>query len=155
MKTLRGLVLEYGNIIWHAHYQMDKLTIEKVQLKYLSFEERLVAASMLPPLLFRRRRGDMIQVYKIMNGIDRLDPRAFFNRALNERTRGHSQRLFMGRCRLEIRRRKKSSISQRVVQDWNSLSDHVVTATMHLKLFYFKSRLDKHWKDDRNTTLYI
>ena len=76
-------------------------------------------------LLFRSRRGDMIQVYKITNGIVRLDPRAFFNRELNERTRDHSQRLFVGHCRLEIR---KNSFSQRVVQDWNSLSDHVVTA---------------------------
>ena len=149
--------LEYGNIIWHPHYQKVRLAVEKVQrratklvphLKHLSYEQRLVALR-LPSLLFRRRRADMIQVYKIMNVLDRLDPRAFFNRALNERTRGHSQRLFVGRCRLEIR---KNSFSQRVVQDWNSLSDHVVTATT---LNSFKSRLDKHWKDDTNTTLYI
>ena len=81
-----------------------------------------------------------------MNGTDRLDPRAFFNRPLNERTGDHSQRLFVGRCHLEIR---TNSFSQRVVQDWNSLSDHVVTATT---LNSFKSRLDKYWKDDMYTT---
>ena len=61
--------LEYGNIIWHPHYQMDKLAVEKVQrratklvphLKHMSYEQRLVALR-LPSLLFRRRRGDMIQ----------------------------------------------------------------------------------------------
>jgi hypothetical protein len=88
----------------------------------------------------------MIQVYKIINGIDRLNPRAFFDTALNERTRGHSQRLFMGRCRLEIR---KNLFSQRVMQDWNSLSEHVVTA---ITLNYLKSRLDKYWNDDMYTT---
>ena len=102
--------LEYGNIIWHPHYQMDKLAVEMIyrratklvpHLKYLSYEQRLVSIRH-PLLVFRKRWGDVIQVYKIMNGIDRLDPRAFFNRALNERTRGHSQRLFVGRCRLEI-----------------------------------------------------
>ena len=101
---------------------------------------------MLPSLQFRRLPGDMIQVYKIMHGIDRLDPRAFFNRSLTERTRGHSQRLFMGRSRLEIR---KNSFSQRVIPNWKSLSDHVVIATT---LNSFKSRLDKYWKDDMYTT---
>ena len=85
--------LEYGNIIRHPHYQMDKLAVEKVQRratklvphqKHLSYEQRLVALR-FPSLLFIRRGGDMIQVYKIMNGGDRLDARAFFNGALNER----------------------------------------------------------------------
>jgi len=109
--------LEYGNIIWYPYYQMDKLAVERVQrratklvpyLKHLSYEQRLVALR-LPSLLFRRRWGDMIRVYKIVNGIDRLDTRVFFNRALNERTRGHSQRLFVGRCRLEIRNKTHSA----------------------------------------------
>ena len=125
---------------------MDKLAVEKVQrratklvphLKHLSYEERLVSLR-LPSLRFRRLRRDMIQMYKIMNGIDRLDPRAFFNRALNERTRGRSQRLFVDSCRLEIRKTHPAS-------EWlrKSISDHVVTATT---LNSFKHGLDKHWK---------
>ena len=84
-RTLVRAHLEYGIIIWYPHYQTDKLAVEKVQhqvtklvphLKHLSYEERLVALR-LQSLLFRRR-GDMIQVYKIMNGVDRLDPRALW-----------------------------------------------------------------------------
>jgi len=52
--------LEYGNNVWHSHYQMDKLAAEKVQgratklvphLKHPSYEQRLVALG-LPSLLF-------------------------------------------------------------------------------------------------------
>ena len=69
-------------MIWHPRLRYDKLEVEKVQrratrmipsLKGLSYEERLRALN-LPSLEHRRRRGDMLQVYKILNGIDRLDP---------------------------------------------------------------------------------
>ena len=120
----------------------------KVSLTHgASVSGRAASCLRLPSLLFKMRRGDTILVYKILGGIDRSDPRAFFNRALNERARDHSQRLFVGRCRLEIR---KNSFSQRsVVQDKNSLSEHVATATT---LNSFKSKLDKYWKDDIYTT---
>jgi len=65
----------------------DKLTsqmaMEKVHrratklvphLKHLSHKQRLITPR-FQSLLFRRRRGDMKQVYKIMNGIDRLKSR--------------------------------------------------------------------------------
>ena len=112
-KALIRSHLDNGNSIWDPHYQMNKFAVEKVQcwatklvshLKHLSYEQWLVALR-LPSLLFRKRWADMIQVYKIMNGIDRLDPRAFFNRALNEPARGHSRRLFVGRCQLKLRKK--------------------------------------------------
>jgi len=75
--------LEYRNIIWHPRYRIDKIQIEKIQrpatkLIHLSYEERLRALK-LPSLDFRRRRGNMIQVFKIMIGLDRLDPEIFFS----------------------------------------------------------------------------
>ena len=103
-------------------------------LKHLSYEGRLLSPR-FPSLLFRNRGRDMIQVC----GVNRLDTRTFFDRALNERTSGHRQRLFVGR------NQKQNTFSQRVVQGWNSLSDHVATATT---LNYFKSRLGNYWKDD-------
>ena len=90
--------LEYGNIIWHPRYRRDKLEVEKIQrratrlipsLKGLSYEERLRALK-LPSLEHPRMRGDMIQVFKILKGIDRLDdldPDQFFTMSAESTTR--------------------------------------------------------------------
>jgi hypothetical protein len=61
-------------------------------LKGLSYEERLRALN-LPSLEHRRRMGDMLQVYKTLNDIDRLDPDLFFSMAPGSNTRGHSQKI--------------------------------------------------------------
>jgi len=92
--------LEYGNVIWHPRNRGDKLEVEKVQIRatklipnisHLSYEDRLKFLK-LPSLDFRRRRGDMIHVFKIMNGMDRLDLHNFFTFPPNNNTRGHSKK---------------------------------------------------------------
>ena len=62
-----------------------------------------------------------------MNGLDRLDPEIFFLRTEGRYTRGHKDKLLMRHSRLEIR---KNVFSQRIVQDWNSLSEGTVAATI-------------------------
>jgi len=140
--TLVRLHLEYGNIIWHPRYRIDKIQIEKIHrratrfipnLQHLSYEERLQSLK-LPSLDFRRRRGDMIQVFKIMNGLDRLVPEIFFLRTEGRCTRGNKDKLLMGHSRLEIR---KNVFSQRIVQDWNSLSDRLS--------LIFRSLIFRYW----------
>ena len=73
--------LEYGNAIWGPFYQGDIKKIEAVQrratklipeLRDIPYGERLTRLK-LPSLLYRRKRGDMIVMYKIMNGQVRLD----------------------------------------------------------------------------------
>ena len=139
--------LEYGNVIWHPRFEMDKIAVEKVErratklvpeLKHLPYEEWLKELN-LPSLEHRRRRGDMIHVYKIMAKIDRVDPEALFERADHTGTRGHSQKLFRKRSRLELR---ANSFSQRIVEDWNTVPESVVSAPT---LNAFKSRLDRFW----------
>ena len=65
--------LEYGNLIWSPRYRRDRLEIEKVQrratklicdIRNLPYQERLQALH-LPSLEYRRRRGDMIAVFKV------------------------------------------------------------------------------------------
>jgi len=94
--------LEYGNVTWHPRYRGDKLEVEKVQrratklipsISHLPYEDRLKLVK-LPSLDFRRRRRDMIHVFKIMNGMDRLDPNNLFVFPHNNNNRGHSQKLF-------------------------------------------------------------
>ena len=69
-------------MIWGPTSKGDSDLIENVQrratrlipeLKDLPYEDRLRHLN-LPSMKFRRQRGDLIQTYKILNGIDRLDP---------------------------------------------------------------------------------
>jgi len=54
--------------------------------------------------------------------------------------RGHTMKLSKQRTSLDVR---KFSFSQRVVQEWNKLSQDVVDAT---SVNQFKNRLDKFWR---------
>ena len=82
----KGLVrphLEYGAPLWNPHTIKTKQLIENVQrratkqvpgLSSLSYEERLKLLK-LPTLAYRRTRGDMIQVYKMLSdGYDKSLP---------------------------------------------------------------------------------
>ena len=59
---------------------------------YLPYD-KLLRALRLPPLQHCRRRGDMMQTYKIINGIDKVDMEIFFELNSVSATRGHSQKL--------------------------------------------------------------
>ena len=85
----------------------------------------------------------MLQVYKILNGIDRIDPSLFFSMVTGSSTRGHSQKMVKSHGRLGMR---QNVFSQRIVNDWNSIQAHVVE---NPTLNTFKSRLDKFWKEER------
>ena len=139
--------LEYGSVVWSPFKLKDIQAIEYVQrratklirgLYDLTYEERLKALN-LPSLLFRRRRADMIQAYKIINGLERVESGKFFKFSTNTKTRGHSKKLFKPRCRLDIR---KNIFSQRIVNDWNSLPQSLVEAG---DLGSFKAGLDEVW----------
>ena len=78
--------LEYGNAIWGPFYQMDILKIESVQrratklvheIRDLTYEERLMNLE-IPSLAYRRKKGDMILMYKIMNRLIKIDNTKLF-----------------------------------------------------------------------------
>ena len=64
----------------------------------------------------------------------------FYKITTTSRTRGHSFKLEKPRCNLDIR---KYCFSNRVVDIWNSLPEHVVYCE---SLETFKIRLDDHLK---------
>ena len=75
--------LEYGNIVWFPQLKRRSVAIKKVQrratklipaLKDLDNKER----QRNPLLKYRRYRGDLIQVFKIINEIDDLKFEDFF-----------------------------------------------------------------------------
>ena len=151
-KTMVRPHLEYGNVIWNPRFKRDKLEIEKIQratkliteIKHLSYEERLRELE-LPSLEHNRRRGEMLQTYTIINGIDRVDPKLFFEISAGSTTSywGHHQTPVKKHARLGI---SQSVYSQRVINDWNSLPTDVITSP---SLNSFKSRLDKFWHKER------
>ncbi len=47
----------------------------------------------IPSLQYRRLRCDMIEVYKILTGVDKADKAQLFTMSTSTRTRGHSLKL--------------------------------------------------------------
>src|SRR6266516_3652752 len=105
--------------------------------KLLSYEERLQRLN-LTTLETRRIRADLIETYKIFNGLDRLDPDDFFELSQVKGTRGHRYKIFKKGFRSNL---GKYSFGNRVIDEWNSFSESVVLAD---SLNKFKSILDHH-----------
>ena len=87
-------------------------------LARLSYEERLKETR-------HYSRGDMIEMFKIMKGIDNISADELFNRVDSDGTRGHSLRAKKRRVKLVAR---QGSFTQRVVNAWNGLPGKVVAA---------------------------
>ena len=143
--------LEYANAVWNPYKKKDITTLENVQRRATkmvpglgdkSYEDRFRELK-LPTLTYRRIRGDMIEVFKLVNDMYYFDCTNLFTfRDQSERvTRGNKKKLFKHRARLDVR---KYSFSNRVVNLWNSLPDSVISAET---VFCFETRLDNHWKD--------
>ena len=115
----------------------------------MSYQDRLKHLK-LPSLAHRRRRGDIIQCFKIIKGLDDIPCERFFTFA-ESRTRGHCYKLIKPRCETSFRLR---SFSQQVITDWNSLPYDIVNAQT---LNSFKNKVDKFWsgKDIRAATIQL
>ena len=74
----------------------------------------------------------MIQVYKIVKGLDRVPSEMFFKfcDASDDmrQTRWHNWKIFKPQHTLDVR---KHTFSVRIINDWNSLSAEVVHVAMH------------------------
>jgi len=101
-KSLVRPDLEYANIVWNPRFKTDMERDQRRTTKLisdiadLSYPERLRKPE-LPSLVYRRNRGDMIQAYKIIHGLDRVDPNDLFEFAGESRTRGHSLKIYKNR----------------------------------------------------------
>ena len=139
--------LEYCNQVWGPFNIADMKLVERVQrrasrlvpeLRHLPYEERLKKLR-LPSLQYRRRRGDMVLMYNMMNGCCGLDKNDFFEPAPSTRTRGHRLKVAKKPATTRVRR---NHFAARVVSDWNGLPEEVACAP---STNTFKNRLDKHW----------
>ena len=93
--------LEYPNSDWNPHCKEDTEILKRVQMsatklvepiKHLNYEERLNKLD-LPTLKFRRIRGDLIEVFKI---ITTKDGNSNYNLSLDKSsdTRGNKYKLY-------------------------------------------------------------
>ena len=135
--------LEYAATVWSPHLKKDIGKLERVQraatklvpeLRDLPYEERLERMDLIS-LERRRERGDLINVFKMVNGLDRFGGELL--RLDNGATRGHGKKLKKDRCLKDV---KKYSFPQRSVDVWNGLSADVVSAKT---ISGFKTKVDK------------
>ena len=145
--------LEYGNVIWHPYLQRDIEAIERVQhratkmvsgMARLGYTERLEKLD-LPTLVYRRQRGDAIEVYKYLHGCYNTDCTEILPLYVptGTRTRGHSLKLQKRECRSQLR---MNVFGYRVVNMWNELPEEVVSAPT---VNCFKGRFDRHCRANR------
>ncbi|MDZ1603208.1 reverse transcriptase family protein, partial [Klebsiella pneumoniae] len=154
MQLYRTLVrphLEYCVQFWSPHFRKDVEALERVQRRFTrmlpgmenrSYEERLSVLGLFS-LERRRMRGDLIEVYKMIRGIDRVDSQRLFPQVEQSVTRGHKFKVKGGRYRGDVRGR---FFTQRVVGAWNALPGEVVGSET---LGTFKRLLDRYMDKGR------
>ena len=111
------------------------------ELRGLSYHQRLKKLN-LPTLLYRRQRFDVIQIFKIINGVDDVDPEKFFT--FNDNcTRGHLFQLIKPHVRKSLR---QNTFPVRCIDNWNALDEDLVLSE---NVLTFKTKLDKKWETRR------
>ena len=141
--------MEFAIQAWSPYLKKDIAKLEKVQrratklvptIAHLTYEDRLKKLNMTT-LEERRTRGDMIETYKILTGVDQVcTDRDFFVLDRGDettRTRGHSLKLIKPRHRTY---KRTMFFPSRVVNRWNQLPEDVITST---SVNVFKNRYDR------------
>ena len=110
-----------------------------ITIKNLSYKDTLKRLK-LPTLKYRRIRGDMIEVYKILTNKYHSRVNLYLEKQQDSTTRGHSLKLVNNRYHYDLR---KCSFTSRFVNVCNSLPEIVISADT---TDTFKRRLDKFWQ---------
>ena len=140
--------LEYCIQAWSPSLIKDIEVLEQVQLRatklipeisHLPYHDRLKYL-ILTTLKLRRHRGDLIETFKILKGLEGILSNSLFE--LNTSvTRGNSLKLNKPRSRLNIR---YNNFSQSVINAWNRLPEPVISSTT---VNGFKNNLDRHFPE--------
>ena len=149
-KSMVRSLVEYGNSVWAPYLKKHIVTIENVQrhytkkirgMKHKTYKERLMALK-LPN--YRRMRGDLIEVFKIVHGIyDPVTTKSLLTRVSDSSiTRKHNK------FKLTKQRTNKNGykyfFTNRVINLWNSLPDNIADAK---SINSFKNKIDSHFRD--------
>ena len=144
--------LEFATPVWNVLSEKLITKIESIQrratkmvfeIRSLSYEERLNALG-LTTLELRRKRTDLIQTYKIINGIDEVDIDMGTGRNLRQGGRnlinhGHQiEKEIPGSNPM-----RNFSLPNRTATTWNILPSEVVRSD---NVDIFKKRIDEHMR---------
>ena len=141
--TLVRPILDYSSTIWNPDQMGVIRELENVQrratklipsLQNLTYSERLQNLN-LPSLSYRRNRMDLIMTYKILHEDVAVDKDYFFTMN-SSHTRSNGLKIYKKYNRTTTRH---FTFSQRIINDWNSLPNDVVTSP---NVLTFKSKLD-------------
>ena len=150
-KILVRPIMEYANIIWGLHFLLDKRKLERVQrratkllpqLRDKLYQHCLISLD-LPSLHYRNIRGDIIFLYKLINGYFILDFSTFFTLSPNVHTRRNSLKLYKPYTHLQCR---SNYFSIRTINQWNQLPDEIIRCNT---LNSFKSAIDNYFNDNK------
>ncbi len=122
-------LLEFASPAWSPWLVKDIENLESVQNKCM----RMSNSTGWEPLVSRRRKADLREAYKCLNGESKLKPTKLFSLS-NQALRGQ-QRLSQQYSRTDLR---KHYFSRRVVRDWNYVSNLPPISTTYAQ---FKSKL--------------
>ena len=139
--------LEFASAVWNQLSEAEIKKIEGVQhratgmvieLRGMSYYQRLEKLG-LTDLVSRRRRGDLIQLFKVIKGFEEVD--------IGIKRRGnigrkHTHQIVRELCK-DCNTRNRF-LTNRIATTWNTLPSHVVEA---ISVNSFKARLDKHMAD--------
>ena len=144
--------LEYGEAVWSPNLMRNIVALENVQIRAtkivdglskLTYSERLRRLD-LPTLVFRRRRGDIIEMFKHFHTYDKSTLAPSF-KPRERLSRQHQFQLHMPPTRDGTNGPQTNFFFQRTTKIWNDLPASVVEAE---SVNQFKNRLDEFWKHD-------
>ena len=146
-------ILEYCQTIWSPHLKYHIEAIENVQrratklvpsIKDLPYEERLNHINLFK-LSDRRRRGDMIYVYKMLKCMVNINYEKYFTISTNPyNTRGHHMKICLGKT--PTVNTGTNFFTNRIAVPWNSLPADVVESK---NIDEFKRKYDKHQEETK------
>ena len=146
MTTIIRRAFQFHDKDTHLDYAIENVqkraTTDWPGMRNLTYIEILQLLT-LPLLSYRRLRGDIIEVFKIIHNLYDIEssPKLlkWENVSFRRESRGHTLKLFTQRAKTYIR---KNAFPIRVTEPWNSLPETVVQAK---SLNTFKNRLDQFW----------
>ena len=143
--------LEYAQAVWSPTSQKYINMLESVQIRAtklvdgfgnLEYRERLQRLD-LPTLVYRRQRGDMIELFKHFTKYDRNTITSSFQ-PKERSSRRHEFQLHEYRAKDGVRGVHSKSFYQRSIKMWNELPSVVVNSK---NINIFKNNLDKVWNE--------